>query len=96
MKDFTLFHAIRKGDLIQITEAQEVRSASDNADIRDTNATDLFTKIVESYKNKISVNKGLKIVLFVVSLIILLALVFAFCGCLYLVINKQNDISTIL
>ena len=85
-----------KGKLKKVKSAEEARSASENKKIRDTNATNLFSQLTGEYRKKIVTNKILKIILFCASMLILVAFVVSFIICLFVVINLNKDVSTIL
>ncbi len=86
----------RQGQLNRISTQIEARTAAQNRDLRDTKATNLFSDIVDAYVSKVKTNNGLKITLFIVSLVILIAFATAFIICLFSVINNKADLGEIL
>lgn len=92
---FSLYKEVKKGNVKKIKTANEARTASQNANLRDTNTTDLLIDIIRAYKSKILINKIMKIILFSISLLVLAVLILAFLHCLNIAIGK-DDIATIL
>ena len=91
----SLYKEVQKGNVKKVKTASEVRTASQNANLRDTNTTNLLIDIIRGYKSKMKINKIMKIILFSVSLLILVALILAFLYCLKIA-TKKDDIATIL
>lgn len=85
-----------QGQLNKITTPTEARTAAQNRDLLDTKATDLFSNIVDAYVGKVKTNKCLKILLFAISQLILLAFAVSFIVCLFMVFNNTRNMSEVL
>lgn len=92
----TIEKSQKKGKLQKVTTSQEARSAAQNKELVDTKAADLFSDIVDAYVGKVKTNKWLKIILFAISQLILLAFVVAFIFCLFMVLNSKTDMGEVL
>lgn len=86
----------KKGRLQKVTTSEEARSAAENQRLVDTKAANLFSNIVDAYVGKVKTNKILKIVLFSVSLLALLAFVVAFIICLFVVVYSESKMGEML